>query len=129
MKTESEYKELTDELYIIQRKLGANLPTDDDLNKLEFFFESISEFYIKLNNMSPPMAASSVHGKFKEQYSLASDAMLHYFIAVSQNDITYFEKSVENSKEANRIGSEASDEFVELLSGYSITCSEIGLCE
>lgn len=126
---ESEYKETTDKFYVLQRKLGSNYPTNDDIVELEETYETISGFYTKLNNIIPPTPASSVHRKFKEQYSKASEAMLQYYIAVSQNDITYYEKSVVNSKEANRIGDEASDDFIELLTKYSISCSDIGLCE
>ncbi len=124
-----DYKETNDKFYILQRKLGSSDPTNDDIFELENTYETISGFYTKINKIIPPTQASSVHRKIKEQYSLASDAILQYYISVIQNDLIYYEKSVENAKEADRIGDLADDEFIELLSKYSISCSEIGLCE
>lgn len=126
---ESDYKEITDKFNILQRKMNSDFPTNDDMSELEFIYETIAGFYTKLNDLTPPSVASSVHRKFKEQYSLASSAILQYYISIGQNDITYYEKSVINSKEANRIGDEASDDFIELLINNSISCSEIGLCD
>lgn len=126
---ETENKEITDKFYILQRKLGTDFATYDDMAELKVIYETISGFYTKLNKMTPPTVATSVHRKFEEHYSLSSDTILQYYISVGQNDITYYEKSVVNSKEANRIGDEASDDFIELLIKYSISCEEINYCE
>ncbi len=129
MEIESSYKETTDKYNVLQRKLGSRFPTDDEMKELSLIYETISGFYTELNKTTPPNEATSVHRKFKEYYELASNATLQYYISVQLNDITYYEKSVINSKEANRIGDEAFDDFIELLGNYSISCYEIGLCE
>ncbi len=129
MEIESKYKETTIQFNVLQRKLGSRFPTDDEMAELAAIYETISGFYTLLNRITPPTEALSVHRKFKERYALASDATLQYYISVGQNDITYYEKSVANSKEANRTGDEALDEFIELMSKYSISCSEINICD
>jgi len=126
---ELDYLEITEDFYILQRKLGSSLPTYNDLTSLQVMYETISGFYTKTNKMNPPTAASLVHAKFSEKYALASDAILQYYISASQNDILYFEKSVTNSKGANKLNDEAYQGFIEILNKYSITCDEIEFCE
>lgn len=109
--------------------LVSRYPTNNELDKLTTYYNVINAMYNELSELEPPLKATSVHKKYVDNYSKVSDSILNYIIAVKQNDIIYFEKSVSASKEANQIGENAYREFIELLDDYSISCNEIDYCE
>jgi len=118
-----------DEFNSLTIDISSHYPSDEELSQLTNCYNLITYMYNKLSEMNPPPNALSVHLNYVENYSKASDTILFYIIAVKQNDISYFEKSVAASKEGNRIGDEAYNGFADLLSKYSISCNETDYCE
>jgi len=126
---EKDAKLVVNNYYELSSDLVSRYPTNEELNQLTTYYNLINYIYNKLGELNPPPKASSVHKKYVENYAKVADSILFYTISVRKNDITYFEKSVSASKEANRIGDEAYKGFVDLLDNYSISCSEIDFCE
>ena len=104
-------------------------PTKSELSQLTTYVNDVIELYNELDSFTPPKEALSIHAKYVESLSQASNTILYYKIAVSNNDITYFEKSLNASYESNRLSSEGYNSFVDLIDKYSISCEEINFCE
>lgn len=109
--------------------LVNHYPSEKEILQLTTYNNLITYMYNELLKIEPPPDSSSVHQNYVEYYSKASESILFYIIAIRQNDLSYFEKSVVASKEGNRIGDIAYAGFVELLNKYSISCEEIDFCE
>jgi hypothetical protein len=104
-------------------------PTKSELSQLTTCVNDVIELYNELDSFTPPKEALSIHAKYVESLTQASNAILYYKIAVSNNDMTYFEKSLNASYEGNLLSSEGYNNFVDLLDKYSISCEEINFCE
>ena len=113
----------------LAKELSTKYPSDNELSQLTMYYNLISYMYNELSQLNPPSEALSTHKNYVENYAKASDAILFYTIAVRQNDIEYFERSVAATKEGNRIGDKAYSGFIEILDQYSISCDEIDYCE
>ncbi|HAL17048.1 MAG TPA: hypothetical protein DCP32_09955 [Anaerolineaceae bacterium] len=104
-------------------------PTRDELSQLTKESNNITALYNEIINITPPIEAKSIHNKYIDHYAKTADYALYYVIAVKQNDLSYFEKSVNAVQDANRIGAEAYNDFEAILSKYSISCEEINFCD
>jgi len=126
---ENDAEIIVNNYYSLTSNLVSRYPTNEEMEELTSYYNLINYIYNDLLEMSPPVDASSIHHDFIESYSKVADSILYYKIAINQNDITYFEKSVSASKEANRIGNDAYQGFIQILDNFKISCDEINFCE
>ena len=110
-------------------KITSHPPTQDELTQLVEYSNRITALYNAMVSIEPPPEARTVHAKYVENYAKIADSVRYYVFAVKQNDLSYFDKSVTAAQDANRIGTEAYNDFEALLNRYSINCGEIDFCE
>jgi hypothetical protein len=111
------------------RKIADRPPTSSELKKLVNYNNEITELYNELINIEPPSDAENIHEQFIDYYTATTDYVRYYVLAIKQNDLSYFDKSVIAVQETNRKSAKAHSSFESLLNRYSITCEEIDFCE
>ncbi len=110
-------------------RISTRPPSASELDQLVDYNNRITSSYNELIGIEPPPEAKAVHNKYVETYAKTADYVRYYLIAVKQNDLSYFDKSVTAAQEANRLGDEAYTAFQALLGRYSVSCQEIDFCE
>ena len=113
----------------LSNQIVSRPPTRDELSQLTKESNNITALYNEIINITPPIEVKSIHNKYIDNYAKAADYALYYVIAVKQNDLSYFEKSVNAVHDANRMGAEAYNDFEAILSKYSISCEDINFCD
>jgi len=113
----------------LMSKITSRPPTRSELDKLTGYSNNVTSLYNDIINIEPPSEAKSVHSQYVDSYAKSADYLRYYVIAIKQNDLSYFDKSVISAQEANRIGEQAHSSLEELLNRYSISCEEINYCE
>lgn len=111
------------------RKIADQPPTRSELKKLVDYNNEVTSLYNELINIEPPSDAKDVHEQFIEYYTSTTDYVRYYVLAIKQNDLSYFDKSVVAAQESNRRSAKAHSSFESLLNRYSISCEEIDFCE
>lgn len=110
-------------------RITTRPPTASELDQLVDYNNRVTSLYNELISIEPPAEVSPVHQRYVESYAKTADYVRYYVIAVKQNDLSYFDKSVTAAQEANRIREEAHSALEALLNRYSISCQEIDFCE
>ncbi len=110
-------------------RIVSRPPTSDELSQLTTHSNNVTALYNEIITITSPADAKSVHDQYIDSYAKTADYIRYYVIAVKQNDLTYFDKSVTAAQDANRIGAEAYSGFESILNKFSISCEEIDFCE
>lgn len=110
-------------------RITARPPTSSELDELVDYNNRITALYNELIEVEPPEGAKATHAQYVETYARTTDYVRYYVIAIKENDLSYFDKSVTAAQEANRLAEGAHNAFEALLNRYSISCEEVDFCE
>lgn len=111
------------------KKISDNPPTRTDISQLVTYNNDITSLYNELIEIEPPPEARAVHEQYMDLFTSTTDSVRYYVYSVMENDLSYFDKSVEAAKETNQISTKAHSSFESILNRYSISCEEIDFCE
>ncbi len=126
---EKKAKLLVDGIQPLMLTIVKRPPTASELSQLNDYSNNITDLYNQIIGMNVPKEARDIHSKYVDNYGKIADSARYYVLAIRENNVDYFNKSVASAQEANRIGTDAYYDFTDLLEKYSITCTEINYCE
>ncbi len=126
---EKQIENVYNEYLTLTRTITSSPPTSEELDELTDYSNRMTSLYNKAIDIDPPNDARSVHRKTIEFYGKITDSVRYYVLAINQNDLDYFDKSVIVAKDANELAKDLDEELEILLDRYSISCEEIDYCE
>ena len=126
---EKQIENVYNEYQPLIRTITSSPPTSEEFDELRDYSNRMTSIYNKAIDIDPPYEARSVHRKHIEFYGKITDSVRYYMLAINQNDLEYFDKSVVAAKEANELTMDLDEELKILLDRYSISCEEIDYCE
>ncbi|MDP2965598.1 MAG: hypothetical protein Q8N39_06100 [Pelolinea sp.] len=104
-------------------------PTANELIQLNDYSNNVTFLYNQLIKINGPEEVRGVQSKYMDNYAKMADSARYHVLAIRNNNIDYFNKSVSAAQDANRIGDDAYNDFIQLINKFSISCSDINYCE
>lgn len=113
----------------LANKLAVNPPTNADLQVLLASNNRVIGLYNQAVDLKPPKEAVSVHNEFLESYGNVVDIHRSFYTAMSQRDMSYYEKAMTAIREGDQLATKREVDFKELLDKFAIGCQEIDFCK